>query len=210
MKSNRPGSDSSQKIIDVATSVFAQDGFNGARMKRIAEKAGVNQSLLHYYFHSKEKLYEEVLFRFFSGVCLSLANHLTIKADPVDSFKNFIDTYLDILNSRPELSRLMLFELLEGGERLMRVIDRIFAETGVSPPSLAIPFLENARKKNLIRPVDPVQTSLSVMGMCLFYFIARPLMEHVWGKPPDERKFIEQRKKAIRDLVLYGVMKNKQ
>ncbi|OQX62232.1 MAG: hypothetical protein B5M56_07040 [Desulfococcus sp. 4484_241] len=199
-----------QKILEAATAIFAQEGFRGARMRQIADLAGVNQALLHYYFRSKENLYGEVLSRFFTDVFSSLAHSLTTQADPESAFRSFIDTYIDILSSNPTFPRLMVSEILEGGRHLMAVVDRIFSETGLSPPGLVVPFVNDAIKKNLIRPVDPVQTSISVVGMCMFYFIAKPFVEHIWGKPENEPEFIRQRKEAIADLVLYGVIKRQE
>ncbi|MFZ5564179.1 MAG: TetR family transcriptional regulator C-terminal domain-containing protein, partial [Thermodesulfobacteriota bacterium] len=164
-------------------------------------------ALLHYYFGSKEKLYEEVLFRFFADVFSRLAQNFQDAADPETAFRSFIHAYVDLLSARPELPRLMVSEVLEGGRHIMAVVDRIFSRTGVSPPRLIGPFIEKAVADNLIRPVDPMQTTISVVGMCVFYFVARPLMEHIWGKPADEKAFVAQRKEAIIDLVLYGITK---
>lgn len=199
-----------RKILDAATSIFSKEGFKGARMQQIAVKAGVNQALLHYHFGSKEKLYEEVLFRFFSNVFSRLAQDFKVEADPEAAFRGFIHAYVDILNTHPELPRLMVSEVIEGGRHIMTVVDRIFSQLGASPPRLIGPFIQKAVENELIRPVDPMQTSISVVGMCVFYFVARPLLEHIWGKPKNEKAFIAQRKEAIIDLVLYGITKRRE
>lgn len=199
--------DTAARILDAATSVFSKEGFKGARMQQIAAEAGVNQALLHYHFGSKEKLYEEVLFRFFSDVFSRLATEFQADTEPEAAFRSFIHAYMDILSTCPELPRLMVSEVLEGGRHIMAVVDRIFSQTGISPPQLIRPFIEKAVASDLIRPVDPMQTTISVVGMCMFYFVARPLMEHIWGKLADEKAFIAQRKEAIVDLALYGIVK---
>ena len=136
-----------------------------------------------------------------------MAAEFQAETEPEAAFRSFIDAYMDILGSRPELPRLMVSEVIEGGRHIMAVVDRIFSQTGVSPPRLIGPFIEKAVQRNVIRPVDPMQTSVSVVGMCVFYFVARPLLEHIWGQPEDEKAFIAQRKEAIIDLVLYGITK---
>ena len=50
-----------QRILEAAQQVFTRDGFDGARMQEIAETAGINKALLHYYFRSKKRLFEKVL-----------------------------------------------------------------------------------------------------------------------------------------------------
>jgi TetR/AcrR family transcriptional regulator len=200
-------SDTPGKIIASAISIFSRDGFRGARMHQIAGSAGVNQALLHYYFSSKEKLYEEALFTVFSQIFTQLRVHFNIETSPVTAFRNFIHMYMDILKNNPEFPKLLIFEILEGGKHIISVTDRIFTETGISPPKLIAPFIEKAVREGRIRPVDPMQTMGSVIGMCIFYFIANPLMNHIWGPPEDMDAFIEARKEAIIDLVLYGISK---
>ncbi len=202
-------SDTPGKIIASAITIFARDGFRGARMHQIATAAGVNQALLHYYFSSKEKLYEEALFKVFSQIFSQLSRHFSEQTSPAAAFANFIHKYMDMLKCNPEFPKLLIYEILEGGKRLIAVTDRVFSETGASPPELIIPFIEKAVSKGLIRAVDPMQTMSSIIGMCIFYFIASPLMTHIWGKPEDENAFIDQRKEAIIDLVLYGISKQK-
>lgn len=194
-----------RKILDAATAIFAREGFKGARMQQIAQQAGVNQALLHYYFRSKENLYEEVLARFFASIFSQLFHDFQEEADPETAFTRFIHAYIDLLARNPELPRLMVSEIMEGGTHMMRVADRIFAETGLTPPRLIGPFIEKAVQQNRIRPVDPMQTTISVIGMCIFYFVARPLLVYVWGEPADEEKFIADRKNAIVDLILHGI-----
>ncbi|MEW6079307.1 MAG: TetR/AcrR family transcriptional regulator [Thermodesulfobacteriota bacterium] len=202
-----PEAETPKKIMEAATAVFSREGFKGARMQQIARQAGVNQALLHYYFSSKENLYEEVLFRFFSSVLKQLAHHFGTYDSPEAALRGFINVYMDILKGNPDLPRLMVSEIIGGGSHMMAIADRIASEIGISPPNLIAPFIEKAAADGLIRPVDPRQTAISVIGMCLMYFVARPLVNHIWGKPVDEDGFLEKRKEAIADLVLYGLAK---
>ena len=200
--------ETSEKILRAAVKVFAEEGFRGARMHRIARSAGVNQALLHYYFKSKENLYEEALFRAFSNLIQRLARQLKAAATPEEAFRNAVHSYIDLLQEDPALPRLFVSEAMEGGGRLKAVFDRIRTETGITPPGFIIPFVEKGVSSGRMRPVDPMQTAVSVVGMCMFYFIARPLLFHVWGMPEDEAAFIDRRKDAIVDLVLHGVLQS--
>ena len=55
-----------QKILDAAKEVFQKKGMTGARMQEIADKAGINKALLHYYYRTKEKLFEKAFEAAFS------------------------------------------------------------------------------------------------------------------------------------------------
>jgi len=48
------------KIVEAAKKVFIQKGMDGARMQQIADEAGINKALLHYYFRTKNKLFEKI------------------------------------------------------------------------------------------------------------------------------------------------------
>ena len=56
-----PGDSTEQKIFEAAHEVFTQKGMDGAKMQEIADRAGINKALLHYYYRTKEKLYEAVV-----------------------------------------------------------------------------------------------------------------------------------------------------
>ncbi|NOY69470.1 MAG: TetR family transcriptional regulator [Deltaproteobacteria bacterium] len=196
-----------QKILDAAIRVFAKEGLRGARMHEIARAAGVNQALLHYYFRSKDKLYEEALFSVFSSMIENLAEKLRGGGDPEEKIRRMIYAYIDQLNANPALPRLLAAESLDGGERLKAVFDRIRIEKGLSPPEFIIPFIESGIASGRFRELDPMQTAASVIGMCLFYFIAKPVIHHIWGAPDDADAFITARKEAIVELVLHGIVK---
>ena len=68
-------SETEQKILDAAKQVFLVKGLAGARMQEIADEAGINKALLHYYFRSKEKLFEKILNEAFTNI---IPNIITI------------------------------------------------------------------------------------------------------------------------------------
>ena len=198
----------SEKIIKAACRVFAEKGLSGARMHQIAKTAGVNQALLHYYFGSKEKLYQEVIYRVFLEIFSKLSGYFQ-NSEPIDvSFKKFIHAFIDILRNHPELPRLIISEIIEGARNITPALDRVFQELGSKPPAFLIPLIESAAAQGLIRQVDPMQTVISIVGMCVFYFVGKPIIQFVWDGPKDEARFLEERKDAIIDLVLHGLLKH--
>src|SRR6478736_10462542 len=74
--------DTEQRILDAAHVVFIRRGTAGARMQEIAEEAGVNQALLHYYFRSKERLaqavFQQLASRLFPALIQTLASDLSL------------------------------------------------------------------------------------------------------------------------------------
>jgi len=91
-----------ERILTAAKHVFSEKGFDGARMGEIARAAKVNQAMLHYYFQSKEHLYEEVLHNFFAVKQVSSFVSLVNKFDLTPSQRLYLEIYVMIyLNNQP-------------------------------------------------------------------------------------------------------------
>src|SRR3712207_6432967 len=98
-----PDGDTEQRILDAARAVFVRRGTAGARMQEIAEEAGVNQALLHYYFRSKDRLAEAV-FRQVAGRLLPSVLELLGSDAPIeDKVERFVHLYLDAFVRSPFL-----------------------------------------------------------------------------------------------------------
>ena len=67
------------KIVDAAKKVFIQKGMDGARMQQIADEAGINKALLHYYFRTKNKLFEKVFSIVFKMAIKFVGETITIE-----------------------------------------------------------------------------------------------------------------------------------
>ncbi|MDR1671868.1 MAG: TetR family transcriptional regulator, partial [Bacteroidales bacterium] len=78
------------KIIEAARQVFYEKGYNGASMRGIAQKAGVNYALLHYYFKTKDKLFEIVFKEAFSMLFRQLSEALASDANVFDKIRLMI------------------------------------------------------------------------------------------------------------------------
>jgi len=194
-----------QKIIAAATEVFLQRGKGGARMQEIADKAGINKALLHYYFRSKERLYDEVFRRQISAFFDELFSAALEMENIADFLHTFIHNYLDTVSAHPQVLRFVLWEIEEGGEKMVEILHQKLLERGL--PALPIPrLIQRAVNRGELRPVDPVHLMMSVIGMCLYPFIARPIVENLFpGVVVNSPEFLEKRKTEIFNLVWQGI-----
>lgn len=202
------GKDTRQRILQAAMEVFCDKGRDGARMHEIADRAGVNQALLHYYFSTKEGLYEEMLYTVFSKIMSDLIPVLLgdDDRDPRLKIEGFVDTYIDFIAGQPLLPPIMMRELAGGAGTILKVVSRIFAEKQVHIPEGFVEVVETGIKDGKLREVDPVQAVVSVIGMSLFYFVGRPLISLIWNLDHSkEDEFIEARKEHIKDLLRHGL-----
>lgn len=195
--------DTEQKIIAAATEVFLQAGKTGARMQDIATRAGINKALLHYYFRSKDKLYQKV---FETQVGLFF-NHLFGSIPETDDIKlfirRFIDTYTSYLAEHEGLVRFIMWEIHEGAKIMPDLVKKQFASRGGRPAFLDT--IQHAVQRGQMRAVDPIHFVISLLGLCVYPFIARPLLEKVFGTiDVRSRTFQRRRNDEIFALVWNG------
>jgi len=200
-----PNTETETKIIQAATEVFLKKGKDGARMQEIAQKANINKALLHYYFRSKDKLYETVfrerVFRFLDELFSSVP-----ETDDIETvLREFTANYINLISVHPELVRFILWEIRQGGQYISDALKDIFAKHGFSK----FPFLEkvqNAINAGTIRPLDPLHLIISVIGLCVYPFIAQPLLENaIPGVQITSPAFLQKRKEEIFKLIWEGI-----
>ena len=194
-----------ERIFKAALNVFAAKGKAGARMQEIADEAGINKAMLHYYFRSKEKLYEavfEYVFRRFAThqIKSTLEHAKTYK----DTLRTFINGFIDAHQEDMAIIKLMANENLSGGTTMGKIISR--KDRDYSPPSILISKTIEAVERGEIRPVDPYHTLLTILSSCLFFFIWAPtIKEKIPGAAEDWAGFVEARKKHIFEVLYNGL-----
>jgi AcrR family transcriptional regulator len=194
-----------KRILDAAKMVFIRRGTAGARMQDIAEEAGVNQALLHYYFRSKEKL-SEAVFRDTAGRMFpALIQIVGSDKSLTEKIDLIVDTYLTQMTQTPFLPGYILSELHHHPERMHQLLGQI---AGGELTTLTRPALDKLEKQitsearaGRIRRMNAAQFFVNLVSLCIFPFAARPMINAALGFNDDDfAKFIEQRRK---DLPIY-------
>jgi len=196
-----------EKIIQAAINVFIQKGLHGAKMQHIADEAKINKSLLHYYFRSKEKLYKEVFTSVFSHIFGSLHSIFEQDISFREKLKSFINEYTDLVAKNPHIPLFIIRELGEGGAIGAEVFDKIISDNRLTLPHLFLDSIQKAIEKKEIKSVDPKQLLITILGSCVYFFIAEPLLNVFLNKDPLYKRdvFIEERKVALLSTILEGV-----
>jgi AcrR family transcriptional regulator len=194
--------DTERRILEAARAVFVRRGTAGARMQEIAQEAGVNQALLHYYFRSKDRLAEAVFTQIAGRLVPTVFEILGSDASIEEKVERFVHLYLDLLTRTPFLPGYIISELHHHPERIPQLFA---AAAGMEPARFATPILRklgsqiNARVRDrTMRPIAPEQFAVNLLSLCIFPFAARPLLHAAFGL--DEAafaRFIEQRKREL-------------
>ena len=191
-----------QIVINAARKVFTQKGFDGARMQDIADEAGINKSLLHYYFRSKDKLFEAI-FKDALGTVLPPVVSILVSDLPLfEKINHFTDQYIDILSKNPDIAGFVLHELKMNPDRLLGSL----AQTGIDLSIIGNQLQQEAKAGN-IRPVETGHFVANLISMCVFPFIARPVFMGLLGMEEKEFDFfMEERKKIVSETMIRSLI----
>lgn len=202
--------DTEQRILQAARKVFVRRGTAGARMHEIAEEAGVNQALLHYYFRSKDGL-SEAVFREVAVRLIPAVLHLLDSDEPLErKIEQFVHLYIDTVRQSPFLPGYILAELHHHPERLPAMVARV-AGTLPAPPATALTQRLDAQLREraasgVIRPITPVNFLVNLLGLCVFPFVARPMLSVAFGMDdPAFERFLDERRAELPGFILRGL-----
>jgi TetR/AcrR family transcriptional regulator len=190
------------RILEAAIEEFAEYGFAGARVDRIAKTAGVNKAMLYYHFGSKDVLYEKVVGGRIVEILSALSRKLTGVEDIEVILGGLAETYAAIFGADQQTRRLMLRELAHPHGQLLERIGGVFRESGF--PSEVLAVLQKGMREGRFRVIDPRQVMISFVAMNIGYFLMAPVFNRVL-EIDDKERFIEERKRAVVDILLNGV-----
>jgi AcrR family transcriptional regulator len=194
--------DTEQRILEAARRVFVRRGTAGARMQEIAQEAGVNQALLHYYFRSKDRLAEAVFRQVAGRIIPTVFEILGSDAAIEEKVERFVHLYIDSLSRSPFLPGYILSELHHHPERAAQ----LFASAaGIAPERFAAPILrklgaqiEERVREGTMRPIAPQQFAVNIISLCIFPFAARPLFRVAFGLDDAAfARFLEERRREL-------------
>ena len=193
-------------ILQTAMQVFIDKGWHGAKMQEIADKAGINKALLHYYYRSKEKLYTKI-FEFQVWRTVGDTFKLFDEQLNFDEFlKRFIYNYMDLLKNNPKIPMFILRELSEGGKIVKNVLNNLIESEKFSVAK-PLAIIQKGMDEGKIIKMDPRQVIATVIGSCVFFFVAEPIFNTLFVDKStfDREQFIEERKEAIFKTILFGL-----
>lgn len=197
--------DTERQIFEAALEVFSRKGKDGARMQEIADAAGINRALLHYYFRSKQHLYETCFGHCFERFMQTFGPVLSETDTFAETLWGFIDGYIEYVRGHGQVMRLMLNENLSGGTLLGEHLEAA-SETGGAPERIMEDRIRSAISRGEIRDVDPKQTLLTIVSACLFFFVMRPTVAYLNPLAQEDfDAFVEARKEHVFEILFHGL-----
>ncbi len=192
-----------QQILEAALREFHQNGFKGARTSRIAEVAGISRTMLHYYFNTKEALFEAVLNKTFGAVIPHLHRMVDEQRDIFDLLENLVDTIADMLDENPGLPSFIVNILNENPGLILHLT----AFQDENTPGLLDAVLAKARAQKRVRPdIRGEDLLIDVWALCSTPYLLAPYIAA--KEKRDEatmRAFIRDRRSRIKSMIFNGI-----
>lgn len=199
-----------QVILAAAEKEFLAKGYNGARTTSIAEAAGVTHAMLHYYFRTKEQLFDNIVDKKFRQMSESM---LTILGNPslpiIERIKGGIAAHFDFVAANPLLPRFVINEIISRPERYDILYGRARTIVDSMYNNLQAE-IDRAAEQGMMERVDAKMLFISIMSLNIFTFIAFPFMKPVMGElmAHDER-FLSARKAENIETIMRRIQTNK-
>lgn len=176
-----------ERILSAAADVFAESGYAGARVDRIAREAGVNKAAIYYHIGDKQALYEQVLQRVFSEAADRLEAETASAGDPEAKLRSFIRNISTTVDRHRHMAPVMLREVASGGTHLpdsvLEEMTRIVRVLGT--------ILAEGEERGAFRRMPPFLLHLLITGTTLLFKASGPIRHRMEalddGPGPMER-----------------------
>jgi len=189
-----------EKIFDAATDVFIEKGMDGARMHDIANHAGINKALLHYYYRTKDHLFNAVFEKIAGNMFAKFAPVFDTNLSLEDKIRFFFREHIAFMQKNPRLPAFLLNEFHRNPERIRKLIQNI--DINKLWTTLEGQHKEELKRYNITKENIP-QFMTAVAGMSVFPFVAKPVISGIMGKMGyNFDQYIEERKEYAADFVI--------
>lgn len=184
-----------EKILQAAIKIFMRDGYDGARMQEIADEAGMNKALIHYYFKSKEKLFEKIFLEKRNDFLPRInALFFSVELSFIEKMELYVENYMMLLLKNPYLPKFLACNAHKH-PNFMDMLPSEFVQG-------LLTYFELEITSGRIRKVDPRQFMISVLGMCIFPFAFRNVMSHIMQMGEEDfERLIQARSAEVKQYV---------
>ena len=166
-------SSTEQQILEAAKSVFLEKGMDGARMQEIADRAGINKALLHYYFRSKDKLFITIFRNIIRNLFDEINLHLQNNDDIFDFIEKFVTTYVSLLHENPFLPNFIINEMNRNHDNVIQIFK---SENIIRYKSNLDVMLKKSIAEGKIIPITSAELIIDMIGLCVFPVVAKPMI----------------------------------
>lgn len=205
MDANKPSTE--EKILASAKKVFYQKGLKGARMQEIADDAGVNKAMLHYYFRSKQKLFDQVFSQSVRSITPQLMDVFMEQSNLPTKIAHLVELTIDLFLEEPFLSNFIVNELSTNPEKLFQsILEYDDGLVGKVLPLISSQIQEGIEQGSIQSDLKPAELIVNILSLCLLPIMAQTVLQRMLDID-DERmaRFMAKRKQTVTQFVLDAI-----
>lgn len=190
------------EILIAAKEIFQQKGMAGARMQEIADKAKINKALLHYYYRSKQLLFEAVFKSAFSLLAPQLNKVLNDDSDLFEKIRKFTENYVSFVIKHPYLPNFVIQELNKNPE----FVQKLRSEKNFPSIEKFKLQVSDAIIQGIIKPIEAEQLFINIISLNIFPFIGEPLLMTLVNVDKESyNKILENRKTEVAEFIINSI-----
>lgn len=181
-------------IVEVATRLFAERGYEGTSMGDVAESVGLRKASLFHHFESKEVLYETTIARVIDEVRAAIFVAIESRTSFVERLDAWSDAMVAVLGARPYAARLLAREMMDADALaqapLAPLVTTLLGD--------AVAFAKAAQREGVFRTdVDPEHLVLSLIGVYFMPFLVERIVDRTTGMSPFDPRFVAERRRIV-------------
>ena len=190
------------EILIAAKEIFQQKGMAGASMQEIADKAKINKALLHYYYRSKQLLFEAVFKSAFSLLAPQLNKVLNDDSDLFEKIRKFTENYVSFVIKHPYLPNFVIQELNKNPE----FVQKLRSEKNFPSIEKFKLQVSDAINQGIIKPIEAEQLFINIISLNIFPFIGEPLLMALVNVDKESyNKILENRKTEVAEFIINSI-----
>lgn len=192
-------SSTEQKILLAAKEVFIKQGLYGARMQDIADAAGINKALLHYYFRSKNLLFNKIFEEAFLNYIATMDIWTDESLSFIQKLQKYVDVYIDFLTEYPLVPLFLIKEIASNPEILK---EKIQAKKKIRNCPTLIEFLRKELPQHTTA-IKPEMLMMNIQSLCTYPFLGESLFKSMYKLSQKEWDYFKtsQLKQTVKKFI---------
>lgn len=194
-------------ILKAAELEFLANGYEATKTTQIAQRAGVTHAMLHYYYQSKENLFNKIFenkIEILKAPVVALAQNKDI--DLRDRIREIIELHFDFLKTHPNLPHFLINEM-RSNPQLIKILREKVGDTLGETFATIQSEIDEYVAKDIMKPISAFDLFLDIVSLNVFTFISLPIFRHIADSDEMELQLIENRKKEIIQTINHRILK---
>ena len=196
-----------QQILNAAEFEFLTNGYEATKTTQIAKRAGVTHAMLHYYYQSKENLFNKIFedkIETLKAPIVALAQNKDI--DLQDRIREIIELHFDFLKTHPDLPHFLINEM-RSNPQLIKILREKVGDTLRETFATIQTEIDEYVAKGIMKPISAFDLFLDIVSLNVFTFISLPIFRPIAYDEEKEQQLIENRKKEIIQTINHRILK---